>query len=262
VRLANRGDRRIDGGRLRIRAPRGWDVEPEDVRFGRLAAHERRTVPVTVTVPEGTPGGEYALELVATVGRHTFRSEVAVNVIGPTTPVEIEFDNDGISTAANTRDGDFDTSGYTYPAEELPAAGEVRFGRVPFLFGSAADGTPNNLVTNGQALALPAGEYRRAHLLASASYGPAEATVTVRYADGTTSEQALPVPDWASGGGDAAIRAGYRHGPDGRDGLSVAIFRSALELDPERTVASIAVSKATGDSEASAAHLFALTLEE
>jgi alpha-L-fucosidase len=264
VRLANRGDRRIDGGRLTIRAPSGWEAEPAQVRFDRLAPHERLTVPVTVTVPAGTPGGEYALDLVAAVGRHTYRSEVPVNVVGPTTAVDISaaFDNDGISTAANTRDGDFDTSGYTYPAEELPDGGELRFGRVPFLLGSGADGARNNVITNGQALALPAGRYRRAHLLVSASYGPAEATVTVAYADGTTGEHLLPVPDWASGSGDAAIRAGYRHGPNGRDGLSVAIFRAAVDLDPGRTVSSIAVSKATGENEAVAAHVFALTLEE
>lgn len=227
-----------------MRAPDGWRAEPAELRFDRLAPHERRDVAVTVAVPEGTPGGDYTLDLAAEVGRHIYTSEATVSVIGPTTTVDLSgvFDNDGISTEANPQDGDFDGSGYTYPAEQLPPAGEVRFGQVPYLFGSGADGALNNLVTDGRALALPARRYRRVHVLTSASYGPAQATATVAYADGTTQQLPLSVPDWASGGDDGVIRSGWRHGPNGRDGLAVSILYVPADAPDGRYDVTVSVS--------------------
>jgi alpha-L-fucosidase len=264
VALANRGDEAIDGGRLTIRPPAGWGSSIEQ-RFGTLAPHTRQTIEVAVTVPPGTKGGDYPLELEATVGRHTYTAQASVRVIGPTTTVDLSsaFDNDGISTEANRTDGDFDTSGYTYPAEELPAAGEVRFGRVPFRFGSGADGAENNVIADGETLTVPAGRYRRAHVLTSASYGPGTATATIAYADGSTSQATFTSPDWANGGDtDAVIRTTYRNGPDGQpDGLAVRIYHERIDVDPAKEIRSIAISKAGGGDQA-AVHVFALTLEE
>jgi hypothetical protein len=263
VTLANRGDRPIAGGRLTVRAPGGWSASPDSVRFGTLAPHTRQAIDVAVDVPADTSPGDYALDLEATVGRHVYTGGTKVDVPGALRPVDLEFDNDAISTPEHPTDGDFDGSGNTYPSEQLPAAGTVTFGHVPFAFPSSADGERNNLVTNGQSIALSAGKYRRLHVLASASSGPVEATARVTYADGSTQTVRLNVPNWLENTPDAPIRSLYRRTrTDPQEERVADIFRFAYDLDGAKEISSISIGKATGASASAALHVFALTLQE
>src|SRR3954449_5008596 len=70
-------------------------------------------------------------------------------------PLDGLFDNDGIDTAT-THDGNFDGSGYTFPAEGLPS-GPTTVDGVPFAFPTAAG--KNNIVAMGQQIPLPKGRY-------------------------------------------------------------------------------------------------------
>src|SRR4051795_13529459 len=70
-------------------------------------------------------------------------------------PIDRYFDNDGIDSAA-ARDGNFDGSGYAFPAEALPT-GQITVDGVPYAFPSAAPGVRNNAVAMGQRVDLPQG---------------------------------------------------------------------------------------------------------
>jgi alpha-L-fucosidase len=183
------------------------------------------------------------------------------DVVGAMTAVDLTnaFNNDGIATASAPGDGDFDGSGNSYPAEELPAAGTVTFGAVPFSFPSGANGAKNNVVANGQTIDLPQDKYRRIHVLASSGWGPVSGTVTATYTDGTTSEVKLEVGDWVSGSGSAELKSAYRYGPTGRSPEGVGIYRYTYVIDPGRTLRSLTLPQ---PGQPSSLHLFSLTMEK
>src|SRR5688500_17290615 len=82
-------------------------------------------------------------------------------------PIDSPFTNDGIDSAAD-RTGDFDGSGYAFPAEALPS-GQVTADSVPYLFPEHSQSRPNNVVALGQRIDLPKGRYLTAHFLVASS---------------------------------------------------------------------------------------------
>jgi alpha-L-fucosidase len=154
---------------------------------------------------------------------------------------------------------DFDGSHYSYPADQLPAAGTVTLGGVPYDFPSAAGN--DNVVALGQDVALPHGHYVTAYVLGASSYGQTGGTATVHYADGGTTQASLSAPDWYSGGG-GAVTASYRYTPTGTDAHAVGVFPLSVWLDPSREATSITLpTTATPAAGTSSLHLFALSLQ-
>lgn len=174
-------------------------------------------------------------------------------------PIDRYFDNDGIDSAA-ARDGNFDGSGYTFPAEALPA-GRITVDGVPYAFPQAAPGANNNAVALGQRVELPAGRYHAAYFLVASSYGMASGQATIHYADGTTSTASLGGPDWYSGSG--AIAAPFRYTPGGgTDQHAVSISVARLWLDPTRDAAGITLPATNPPQpDKSSLHVFALTMQ-
>ena len=92
-------------------------------------------------------------------------SVTAVNSV----PVPLNYD-----LAAATNDGGVDKAGFdgkgnSLPAEMLPQ--QITFNDVVFHLASAKTGSPNALVTKGQKLPLPAGNYNRVYVLAASASG-------------------------------------------------------------------------------------------
>jgi alpha-L-fucosidase len=174
-------------------------------------------------------------------------------------PISQYFDNDGIDSAS-ARDGNFDGSGYTFPAEALPT-GSITVDGVPFAFPSSAAGVRNNVVAMGQRIDLPSGRYHSAHFLVASSYGMASGQATVHYADGGTTTVALAGPDWYSGGG--AIAAPFRYTPaGGTDQHPVSISAARIWLDSSRDAVAITLPT-TNPAQAglSSLHVFALSAQ-
>lgn len=174
-------------------------------------------------------------------------------------PIDRYFDNDGIDSAS-ARDGDFDGSGYTFPAESLPT-GQITVDGVPYVFPSAAAGASNNAVALGQRLDLPPGRYHSAYFLVASSYGMASGQATVHYADGATTTVSLGGPDWYSGSG--AIAAPFRYTPGGgTDQHPVSISVARIWLDPGRDAVGVTLPT-TNPAQAgqSSLHVFALTVQ-
>ncbi len=97
-----------------------------------------------------------------------------------------------IATASNdgTKSGaGFDGKGNALPAEMLPE--QILFNDVQFHLASAKTGVPNAVIAKGQTLALPAGNYNRAYVLAASVEGDQKATFKAG-----TSEVSEEIEDW------------------------------------------------------------------
>lgn len=181
---------------------------------------------------------------------------------GPTAPVDLSahLDNDGVSTHENMTDGDFDGSGYTFPAEELPPAGPLTVEGLTFTMPAHADATLNNVTAQGQTITVPEGRYARAWLLGASAFGDATGTIIATYADGSTAEVPFAMANWTGqppAGGLEVKRCTHRHGLAGPSTSKVALFAVPSALDATRALRSLTLPALTRPQ----LHLFALSLE-
>ncbi|MEV4113538.1 Tat pathway signal sequence domain protein [Nonomuraea sp. NPDC049695] len=216
---------------------------------GEVLVHTgTRPDPVVAPVPVSLPGQAWGLP--------------PIPPPGPTTPVDLSahLDSDGVSTHETMTDGDFDGSGYTYPAEELPPAGPLAHEGLSFVFPAYGDGAKNNVTGQGQAITVTAGTYAKVRLLGSASSGAVTSALTATYADGTTAQVPFTMPDWGGAAGAGAtevLRCTHRHGRTGPNSLQVGLFEVQAALDPAKELRSLTLPALTRPQ----LHLFALSLE-
>ncbi len=107
------------------------------------------------------------------------------------------FNNDGISCDADRADGDLNGNGATYPAEDLPPSNSpVECERVVFRFPSKEDGQDNNIVLEGQRIAVPQDVFDGLYFLGVALSGYLEDVVRFVFADGSKEEAFLGLSGW------------------------------------------------------------------
>ena len=206
-----------------------------------------------VTVPAGTPAGNYdvSVSFADTSGHSAVRTSTIQVVAGCTGPggycpqdLTSAYDVDGIATGDKRNEGNFDGIGWTFPAEQLPAAGVGISGGRAYSFPSGQGTTDNFVSSHGQTVALAPAKYSVLDVLLTAHHGDMRGPVTVTYSDGTTSAGELRASDWASGGPnlgeDRALTASGRYNADGGgDGLSIKIWHDQVKLDATKTAVSI-----------------------
>ena len=214
-------------------------------------------------------------------------------------PVRLDehFDNRGIGRRDAGADpgadvgvarADFDGAGHALPAEELPdrtAEGRWVIGGVPYL-PARPDGRFDNIVARGQRIALPAGRYHSALLLAAGtvarpigtgSSAAVSGRFTVEYADGATSCVTLTAPGYLGPGG--VFEAGFRYRADGtaEPDATVSLWQLEVPLDVRREPVALLLpdtaaaaddevvagesGRAAGDPTAARLHVFALSLQ-
>ena len=175
-------------------------------------------------------------------------------------PLDAYFNNDGIDSAT-VHDGDFDGSGYTFPAEGLPVGRTTTVAGLPFVIGAAAAGAQNDIAAVGQRITLPQGRYFNAQFLVACSYGATGGTATVHYADGTTTQGDLSGADWYTGSG--ALECSFRYTPGGGvDNNPVSISTGQVWIDPTRDAVALTLpTTALPAPNVSSLHVFALTLQ-
>ncbi len=230
--------RDVGGGEIEMDLPRGSEVVVYSGRCPDLVI-----APVRVTKPAPAWGLP------------------ALPPTGTAVPVDLaaHLDNDGITSEFYMGDGDFDGTGRTYPAAQLPQTGGLTDDGVPFVFVNGAEGTVNNAVAAGQNVTVPAGRYARLHVLGAADTGNASRAVTLTYADGTATA-ALELTAWTSGaayGESEALRTRAIHARTGPQPLQAVVFHQVVALDPGRELTAITLPAAAAPRQ----HLFALTLE-
>jgi serine/threonine protein kinase len=153
----------------------------------------------------------------------------------------------------------FDGSGYSYPASQLPSGGSITVNGVPYQFPSSSSGS-DNVIAAGQTIGLTAGHYRQANLLVSASWGPVSGTVTIQYSDGSTSSANVSVADWITGSA-SGLRTPYRYAPNTIDQSAAYIYAITIAMDPTRTASAVVLpGQVSGPYQTGRLHVFALTV--
>ncbi|CAG7647650.1 GH92 family glycosyl hydrolase [Streptomyces bryophytorum] len=242
-------------GTVTVTAPAPLTADPTSGSFTVTsntlpATHE---VPVHITAPAGTPDGTYPVTVeVSQENGPSVTRTVQVSVTTATCEgtagscpqdLSAQYDVDGVGTAGGTG-ADFDGTGTSFPAEQLPAPGTGVLDGRAYAFPDTAGSAPNFATAHGQTLPLVRRTYSALDVLLTAHHGDVSGTATVHYADGTTADVALNATDWAAGGPrlgeDTAIHADTRYNSAGaRDGVGVSIWHVALPLDRTRTAVSL-----------------------
>ncbi len=168
------------------------------------------------------------------------------------------FSNDGIATRDEPANGNLDGSGFSYPAEHLPAAGIVKIGGMTFSFPGSRSNEKNNIVAEGQRIDLPAGQYYAMSMLLTSTYGAVSGEFTFHYDDGTTQSSRFDVADWY-GAGFGILIMPFRYTPTGgRDEHPVFLSVLRLGLNNRRNLVGITLPPAPEGQRR--LHIFALTL--
>jgi serine/threonine protein kinase len=157
-------------------------------------------------------------------------------------------------------DANFDNSGYSYPANQLPSDSSITVNGIPYQFPTIAPGTNDNIVAFGQTISLPSGHYQQANLLMASTWGPVAGTITIQYTDGSNSTTNLTVPDWLYGS-TPDLRTSYRYSPNGIDQQASYIYAITLPVDSTRTAKALVLpSQLSGQYNNAEVHVFALTV--
>ena len=184
--------------------------------------------------------------LIATVASGTNLQNVSV-VSGST--LATAFNNVGITDDTNPAPGNFDASGYSYSAQALAAAGATPGATIihhglSFTWPNVAAGSPDNVVAQGQSIALSGNGDTLGFLLTGVTYSPpATGSGTIVYSDGTQQAFTLAAPNWYftdSGTGDQALILPYRNNANGsQDHHQVVVYDVGVSLQSNKTIAQV-----------------------
>jgi predicted alpha-1,2-mannosidase len=239
---------------VQVSVPSGWTATPAT----RTSAVQSNglpiglDVPATIDVPAGTAAGIYPVTF--TVGASGVRpikrtatvtlTDATCATSGAQCALALNADLDGTATVAAPDSGNFDSSGWSFDAALLPAAGVTTLAGVPYLMPDPSGPTKNFVTARGQQLAIPSGSYSVVHVIGAAHGGDVNSQATVTYTDATTATVPFALTDWAGSSGqhgntiavhmDHRIKAGQ-----GVDGPPVNLFAASLPVDGTHTVQSI-----------------------
>jgi hypothetical protein len=174
-------------------------------------------------------------------------------------PLSPYLNDKGIGSAPGQ--GDFDGSGFSYSASQLPPAGQAIINGVPYQFPGSIPRAYDNIAALGQTIMLPQGNYQQAYLLVSASWGSVSDEIIVHYTDGSTSSGLVNVDDWRMGQ-PGVIISSYRYSSAGIDQGPTSIYSIQIPMDRTRTASSLTLPMTAEPSPYTPClHVFALTLQ-
>jgi len=265
-----------DRAKVAVKAspPSGVTVTPASATVP-VPANGNATATLQVAVASGTTPGTYTVPLAlhATEGSKTYPlSPVDLTVNVAYSSLAAAFDNTGIANESDPGSANFDGSGYSFSEQQLTAAGEapgatVSHDGISYTWPSSAPGSPDNVVAEGQAIAL-SGSGSSLGILAAANNGSSTGTVTVTYTDGTTSTAPITINDWydnaALPGSDILVTTpDWNQPPSGGIGdHAVSVYATSVPLDPGKTVAWVTlpdISSGIAQGQ-NALHVFALAI--
>lgn len=242
-------------GTVTVSAPAPLTADPVRSTF-RASSRTLPTtheLPVRISAPAGTPDGVYRLTVkVKQAGGPAVTRTVPVTVATASCAgahgscaedLSAQYDVDGVSTAGATG-ADFDGTGASFPAEQLPAPGPGVLGGRAYTFPDTTGGAANFATAHGQTVPLTPRAYSALDVLLTAHHGDVTAPATVHYADGSSAAVTLTATDWAAGtprlGEDTAVRTDTRYDKQGApDGVGVGIWHLTVPLDSGKDAVSL-----------------------
>jgi hypothetical protein len=220
----------------------------------------------TVTAAADAAPGSYDLTAGARFagpgGQASATSFSSVTVAYPS--LAAAFDNTAITDDSAPTLGNFDGDGNSYSAEALAAAGitpggPVTSGGITFTWPDAAPARPDNVIAQGQTIAL-SGSGATLGLLGTGVNGSFTGTGTVYYTDGSTQSFTVSYVNWTSGAppaGDTVVaQTSYLNTQAGQLSRPRYLYAAFVPLEASKTVE--AVQLPTAGTGVSAIHLFAL----
>jgi len=188
-----------------LTVPAGWKATAKSPASFRIV-HSGQSVSTTwaVTVPTGATAGAATLK-----GGTRYQGSGRTSPGDGTTTVQVAYQNlaaaytdVGVSDDTNPAVGNLDGSGYSYSAQALATVGVTPDATVDgFTWPNVPAGQPNTVTTAGQ-LVQVSGTGGTLSFLGTGTNGTQSGSVTVTYADGTTSTGTITLADWYS---DAAV---------------------------------------------------------
>ena len=190
---------------------------------------------------------------------------------GPGTPTPLPFNNRATSNDTNTAQGNFDGVGNSYSAQTLQNAGltpgkTLTFNGTSFLWPNSAVGTLDNVLAQGQTIAVTAAKGATTlAFLGSSTFGPSMGTATITYTDGTTQTFTLALSDWTLNGGSSTPLNGdqvvatlpYRNTLGGMQLDQMPnVFYTAVALQAGKTIKSVTLPMRANHGQL---HVFAMS---
>ncbi|WP_327657563.1 GH92 family glycosyl hydrolase [Streptomyces sp. NBC_00483] len=247
------------------KAPKGWSVSPSNT----TAKADSNGLPtqmnkrLRITAPAGTKAGTYKVPVTAELpGAAPVKKTVTVVVqkAGANCTIKTDsscavdlnsaYNNDGVATLAAPGEGDFDGTGTSFAADQLPAPGPVTFGGVTYQAPKTSGTSKNFVKSTGQAIALPTGNYDSLHIVGASdngSTGAASATAVVTYTDGSTATVPLKLTGWANKapdfGNDVALTTAYQlKAGTGKTTTKASLYETTVPLEPGKQVRSLSLA--------------------
>lgn len=252
VTVTNASSKPMTKATAELTGPTGWTVSGAQAVDSTLRPGQSTELTFWVQVPEQRSGfrvytftgvvtykgGDGAGSATATRTTHT--GSVLPNLAAG-------YNNVGVTDESDTSAGDFDGDGNSFSAQKLadvglaPGAAVSAIG-ASFTWPAAAPGTPGNVASAGQAVALT-GQGSRLAFLGSGSSQGASGTTTVFYTDGTSTTGSFGFPNWsfqdATAHGATLVASSVgRNRPSGYGDAAYAyrVFANSVAIDPTKTV--------------------------
>ncbi|GAA6397239.1 glycoside hydrolase family 38 C-terminal domain-containing protein [Solibaculum mannosilyticum] len=252
--LENQGDEII------VRFNEGANKAASDVEFsiGNGIASVREVYGTEMSMPEEESAKKGAYELkdgklvfdMDAYGIRTFAiklNKANVQVAKEdSSSVALPYNKDGFSNNSDKADANLGETNIGLPSELIPSV--IDAGGVSFLMGNKADRANNVVVSNGQNVNLPSGDYNKVYLLAFSMNGDKEATFNIGDRIETLSTQTISIADYQEHVGqwdmhnkltqhggyvkedDVAYVATHHH-ENGADQIASEVYMFKYELD-------------------------------
>ncbi len=271
--LVNGGDYTMPRARFTLNVPAGWAASspgPVTVEPGQTVTEH-----FTVAVPGDAQPGDSTLQVAIrpTVGNSADRAslvEASATVTVPYSSLAAAYNNAGISDNSNEAAANYDGAGDSYSVQALASGTptpltsgqQVTIGGTTFTWPATAPGTPDNVVTAGQTVAL-SGSGTDLGFLGASQNGTASGTVTVHYADGSSQSFNLNMADWFSDSpavGNQILTTtsswNFQNNPVGPH--PVSIYFASVPLQQGKQLSSVTLPVLSNAGGTTAMHIFAM----
>jgi beta-glucosidase len=271
--LVNHGDYAMPQARFTLKAPAGWTVSnPAPVT---IAPGQTVTEHFTVTAPANAQPGDNTLQVTVrpTAGNSGDRGstvEASATVTVSSSSLTAAYNNTGISDNSDVAAANYDGVGDSYSAQALAAGTptaltpgkQVTIGGTTFTWPAAASGTPDNVVTGGQTVAL-SGSGTDLGFLGASQNGTASGTVTVHYTDGSSQSFNLNMADWyanspAVGNQLLTTTTSWNFTSSTQTAHPVSIYFASVPLQAGKQVSSVTLPVLNNAGGTTAMHIFAM----
>ncbi|GAB3809696.1 NEW3 domain-containing protein [Kribbella italica] len=249
VTVKNNTSVRLSKLAVSFRGPVGWTVAPE-VRTVKDAVRPGASAVVDFQLRVPAPRAGFTIRTFTATASYAGGEAVGTSSQRSGTPLPnlaAAFNNVGVTNESATAPGNFDGEGNSFSAQRLAAAGVTPGATVSALgatlkWPDAQPGTKDNAAGGGQTIQF-AGQGQRLVLLGSGAGQAAVGTVTIWYADGTSSTGSFGFPNWSfqdagAHGATQVISMPGRNTPGGYANAEYQyrVFANSVPLDPAKTV--------------------------